>query len=119
MTWAFMLHGLLHGLPPFLVPQILEHRFALFVKRHSTFLLLTIAWRSGILLAMETTMTHPTDDRQPTMMPQEFADLQRQAGYPFLSEEQAQRYRLRQVRAQAIDADLNCPRIDDRRVDRD
>ena len=53
------------------------------------------------------------------MMPQEFADLQRQAGYPFLSEEQAQRYRLRQVRAQAIDADLNCPRIDDRRVDRD
>ena len=53
------------------------------------------------------------------MSSEEFADLQRAAGYPFLSERQAQEYRLRQVRAQAIEKMLEHPNVDRRRVDRD
>jgi len=49
----------------------------------------------------------------------EFEDLQKIAGYKFMSEDHAQKFRLRLLTEQAIDRLLEGPNFSTRRVERD
>jgi hypothetical protein len=42
----------------------------------------------------------------PDLSPEEFSDLQRESGLPFLSSDQAQRYRVSQLKNQAVSSML-------------
>jgi hypothetical protein len=53
------------------------------------------------------------------MCPTEFAELQQIAGYPFISDEHAQKFRLRLLKWQEIEHMLAGPHVEARRVDRD
>jgi len=53
--------------------------------------------------------------RVPRMSPEEFQDLQKLAGYPFLSEQHAQEFHLRQIQLEAIRTILEGPKITERR----
>ena len=46
-----------------------------------------------------------------SISPDERADLEAQAGYPFLSDEQAWRYRMRQLYYQAVDQMFTRPQL--------
>jgi hypothetical protein len=47
------------------------------------------------------------DEMYPPISPEEWADLEKEAGHPFLSAKQAHQFRLRKIHSEAIDRMLD------------
>jgi hypothetical protein len=57
--------------------------------------------------------------REMEMSKQEFEELQVEAGYPFVSDEQAQGFRLRKILRLQVERMLEGPKVSARRVERE